>query len=173
MFSNGPEYEARYADRIHLLLVFLTLSFWKTEEAILASNYSPQENSRCSPEASVERFVIIVPLYCSKFTSTTANTTVGALYLSRDIVFALLLFKFAASIQPWAELDFGGFITAEWAKSLVKAALWHSYWCVQGLVWTGIFCLGTALSHSRLHVSDPCCRTRCRPWQSIRIYNNE
>jgi omega-6 fatty acid desaturase (delta-12 desaturase) len=60
----------------------------------------------------------------------------------RDIVFSLVLYKFAASITPLAQSDFGGFVTGGWQKTAVKSAMWMSYWWFQGLVMAGIFCLG-------------------------------
>jgi len=78
----------------------------------------------------------------------------ATLYVARDIALTILLFKFAASIEPWAQHNFGGIITSGWQKSLVKSALWLSYWWFQGLVWAGIFCLGHDAGHGTLFNSN-------------------
>jgi len=64
------------------------------------------------------------------------------LYVFRDIAFTSLLFKLASCIAPLAEQDFGGYVTSGWQKTIIKSALWLSYWWVQGMVFSGIFCLG-------------------------------
>ncbi|KAG5635515.1 hypothetical protein H0H81_010978 [Sphagnurus paluster] len=74
----------------------------------------------------------------------------AAAYIMRDISLTLVLFKFASMIGPWAESDFGGFVTSGWHKTLVKSALWFSYCWIQGLVWAGIFCLGHDAGHGTL-----------------------
>jgi len=74
----------------------------------------------------------------------------AAYYVVRDITFTVLLYKFAYSITPLAASDFGGYITNEWQKSLVKGAMWVFYWWFQGLVGAGIFCLGHDAGHTSL-----------------------
>ncbi|GLB39262.1 putative fatty acid desaturase [Lyophyllum shimeji] len=71
-------------------------------------------------------------------------------YVLRDITFTLLLFKFASRIDPWAETEFGGYVASGLHKSLVKSALWLTYYWFQGLVWAGIFCLGHDAGHGTL-----------------------
>lgn len=75
-------------------------------------------------------------------------------YVLRDITFTLLLFRFASMIGPWAETDFGGYVTSGWHKTLVKSSLWLTYWWIQGLVWAGIFCLGHDAGHGTLFESS-------------------
>ncbi|KAF9475735.1 hypothetical protein BDN70DRAFT_221382 [Pholiota conissans] len=78
------------------------------------------------------------------------NEPRAALYVVRDIVFTLFLYKFATSITPWAATDFGGYVTGDVQKTAVKAALWLSYWWVQGMVNAGIFCLGHDAGHTSM-----------------------
>ena len=85
------------------------------------------------------------PFTFKTYTTYTGNAVKSALYVLRDITFTLLLFKFASLIAPWAEQDFGGYVTSGWQKRLLKATLWLSYWWLQGMVYAGIFCLGMIL----------------------------
>lgn len=79
--------------------------------------------------------------------SIVEDETRASLYVARDICFALFLYKFAYSITPWAEGNFGGYVTEGWQKMLLKALMWCFYWWFQGLVGAGIFCLGTFFLH--------------------------
>jgi hypothetical protein len=83
---------------------------------------------------------------CSSSHLPSGNAFKATLYVARDIAFTALLFKYASSIDSWAQHDFGSIIITGWQKSLVKAVLWLNYWWFQGLVWAGIFCLGTTAS---------------------------
>ncbi|KAF8955033.1 hypothetical protein BDZ97DRAFT_1907949 [Flammula alnicola] len=78
------------------------------------------------------------------------NETRAALYVVRDIVFTLFLYKFSTSITPWAAGDFGGLVTGGLQKAAVKGSLWLLYWWVQGLVNAGLFCLGHDCGHTSL-----------------------
>ncbi|KAF9537044.1 hypothetical protein CPC08DRAFT_731456 [Agrocybe pediades] len=81
------------------------------------------------------------------------NEKKATLYITRDIVLASLLYKFAYSITPLAQSDFGGYITTGWQKLLLKACMWMFYWWFQGLVGAGIFCLGHDAGHTSLYKS--------------------
>lgn len=81
------------------------------------------------------------------------NTLTSALYVLRDIVFSIFLFKFASMITPWAQGNFGGVVTSEWMKVVVKSLLWLTYWWFQGLVWAGMFVLGEFGSCDTSHIS--------------------
>lgn len=72
------------------------------------------------------------------------------MYVLRDITFTLLLFRLAASIAPWSQSNFGGYISHPFLKAIVSTTMWLSYWWVQGLVWAGIFCLGHDAGHGTL-----------------------
>ncbi|TFK67567.1 hypothetical protein BDN72DRAFT_879552 [Pluteus cervinus] len=79
------------------------------------------------------------------------NPLKATAYVLRDITFTLLLFKFAASITPWEQGNFGGYIPSGWLRSLVTSVLWLAYWWFQGLVWAGLFCLGHDAGHGSLY----------------------
>ncbi|KAJ3507813.1 hypothetical protein NLJ89_g6095 [Agrocybe chaxingu] len=83
------------------------------------------------------------------------NPAKATYYLLRDVTFALLLYKSAYSITPWAESDFSGYITSPFIKNIVKGFLWASYWWCQGVVGAGFFCLGHDLGHGSLYESKP------------------
>ncbi|KAG6846574.1 hypothetical protein H0H93_013124, partial [Arthromyces matolae] len=78
----------------------------------------------------------------------------SAAYVARDITFTLLLFKLASLIGPWAATDFSGYVTSTWTKSLLQAALWATYYWVQGLVWAGLFVLGKIYCQSTSIASE-------------------
>jgi hypothetical protein len=63
-------------------------------------------------------------------------------YIARDVALLVLLYKFAFSISPWAERNFGGFVSVPWQKNILKSVMWLSYWWFHGLVNAGMFCLG-------------------------------
>lgn len=81
---------------------------------------------------------------CGSF-RPTGSPFKATMYILRDITFTLFLFKFAASIGPWAQSDFGGYVTDGWQKTVLKSSLWLTYYWFQGMVWAGIFCLGKRL----------------------------
>lgn len=65
----------------------------------------------------------------------------ASFYVARDIVFIVLLFKFAASINTWTNSGLF-FPPSSWSALAAKSVLWSAYWWFQGLVWAGVFCLG-------------------------------
>ncbi|KAF8192985.1 fatty acid desaturase-domain-containing protein [Pholiota molesta] len=97
------------------------------------------------PTVSLKEIHDAVPKHLLK-----KNEPRAALYIVRDIVFTLFLYKFATSITPWAATDFGGYVTGNPQKTAVKTALWLSYWWVQGMVNAGIFCLGHDAGHTSM-----------------------
>ena len=75
------------------------------------------------------------------------NQSRAVLYIARDIIFTLFLYKCAASIAPWAANNFGGHVSGRLPKKALKATLWLAYWWVQSMVNAGIFCLGPCTFH--------------------------
>ena len=68
-------------------------------------------------------------------------------YVFRDILFCVLLFWFAASINSIARSGFGGLVrlTDPWEVKLLTGLLWLSYWWWQGLIFTSFFCIGAII----------------------------
>ncbi|KAK0198431.1 fatty acid desaturase-domain-containing protein [Armillaria mellea] len=66
------------------------------------------------------------------------NPVLATLYVLRDVSFTLLLFKLASHID-----DIEACISSPALGILIRSSLWLGYWWVQGLVWAGIFCLGS------------------------------
>lgn len=95
---------------------------------------------------------------------TTANPTRATLYVVRDITFAATLLKAASSIPYWESIDYYGLITSNQVKLWLRVGLWISYWILQGMVFAGIFCLGTFPKARVLTWSEPCIRSRRWPW---------
>ena len=77
----------------------------------------------------------------------------AVVYVARDIIFTLFLYKCAASITPWAASDFGGHVSGRVPKKALKAALWLVYWWMQSMVNAGIFCLGPWTFHLMICIS--------------------
>ncbi|KAF9003416.1 fatty acid desaturase-domain-containing protein [Cyathus striatus] len=82
------------------------------------------------------------------------NPVKGALYVFRDVFFAIALFKFASCISTWTDSGYGGYVMSDWGRSLIKSFLWLAYWWFQGLVFAGIFCLGHDAGHGTLFESS-------------------
>ncbi|KAF8067655.1 fatty acid desaturase-domain-containing protein [Lyophyllum atratum] len=101
------------------------------------------------PTVTLKEIHDAVPKHLMKKSATKA-----AAYVLRDITFTLLMFKLASMIGPWAETDFGGYVTSGWHKTLVKSSLWLTYSWFQGMVWAGIFCLGHDAGHGTLFESS-------------------
>lgn len=84
------------------------------------------------------------------FSFYIGNAIKSTLYIFRDIIFSLFLYEFAASISPWSQSDFGGYV-AGWAKTLLTFSLWSLYYWFQSLVMAGMFVLGHDAGHGTLY----------------------
>ncbi|KXN84107.1 Delta(12) fatty acid desaturase, partial [Leucoagaricus sp. SymC.cos] len=79
------------------------------------------------------------------------NPVRATLYVVRDITISSFLFKVASSIAYWESIDYYGLITSPPIKVAFRAGLWVSYWCLQGLLFAGMFCLGHDAGHGSLY----------------------
>lgn len=74
------------------------------------------------------------------------STTKAALYISRDVFFAVLFYILAGYIQPLcAYLAYPPVATA-----IIRWSLWVAYWYWQGIVLAGWWCLGHEAGHGTL-----------------------
>lgn len=72
------------------------------------------------------------------------NIVKSIYYVSRDFLLAVVMFAFAAQIEPMAKSGLYGLIPgpASWHVALIRAGLWLVYWWWQGLIFAGFFCIG-------------------------------
>lgn len=67
----------------------------------------------------------------------------SAFYILRDVAFAVAFYKLTAYIPFCASYIEDGLGLGRWAGVATTWGLWSTYCWFQGLVWAGIFCLGT------------------------------
>ncbi|PPQ66928.1 hypothetical protein CVT26_010017 [Gymnopilus dilepis] len=97
------------------------------------------------PTVSLKEIHDAVPKYL-----LTKSWKKSTFYVMRDAIFALVLYRFAYSITPWADSNFGGYVQNHWVKIGIKAWMWTLYWWFQSLVGAGMFCLGHDAGHGSL-----------------------
>lgn len=71
------------------------------------------------------------------------STFKGVCFVARDVFFSAVLYQIAIRMDPFVDylLESNAFHVT--AAKLVKLLLWASYWWWQGLVFAGLWCLGS------------------------------
>jgi hypothetical protein len=73
------------------------------------------------------------------------STIKGLYYVMRDIFCALLVYKMAKQVDPLCRYLVWTFGCHPIAANFIKCILWMAYWSLQGIIWAGVWCLGSCM----------------------------
>lgn len=83
----------------------------------------------------------------------------SVLYIAGDLTMATALFCAATYIDRISTIStVQNTVLAKWQPEVIRWLLWGTYWWFQGVVWAGIFCLGSMhFSHwAKLPTAETC-----------------
>lgn len=134
MFSNSPEYEARFVP---------STVFVKPARSPSSLHFRRLRRPFVPPRVTLKEIHDAVPKELLR-----KDPLRSAAYISRAVALAVTLFSLAFNITNLSTTGFFGLVPVHsaWQVRLLQGALWTFYWLWQGFVFTSFFCLGKYFS---------------------------